>query len=558
MSDYIASLLEIDRPKKHYKLNDSKDIDKLAESFSFKYIQNDKVDRQQGADGKQLIIAPVAKLNQGMGVFATADMPYDDQQPKKLGQYKGKKIDFNKVLDSKKEIDTSYYMDAPEEKNHIKIDGKHNGNWTRFVNHSPNPNIYAEIDENHIWFIQLRDIKAGEQLFIDYGHDYDFSAYDKLYLNTNDNWLSVADYYANPNHAYKVYVPTSAENKIAPVTLGFDKTSTHIYLPQAYLDFLTKKSIKKLDISNWNLPIVGITKGKKLSQKQPYATLLMLSAYTGQSDLLKMMLKTTANSALNINLQQTSTGRTALYFVVTGNGSVADKINMLTLLLDKGANPYLTDFEGKNLFHYCADLNDAEIFEALLTHPKIDLKQAITLVEYPKEECRTQLAKNLDLSGYLLAKKQYALFKILLTQGDAKKIWQNLSGIVPSENVSQLKYVCNLLTIKEKEDLKNYITKHKLLAGPESRQRNTLKILESCTKQKIEKKISASPKKKATPPVKTKKQKVKKQEVKKPKKNPPVLMLFDQIKTRSRNEDGSSKRKVKPSEKIKDAMSLTH
>ena len=550
MSDYIASLLEFERPKNHYKLNDQKEISKLAKLFGFDYIQNDKTDKQQGADGKQLIIAPVSKLNQGMGVFTTVDIPYNTQKPKVLGQYKGTKINIKKIINSKEDIDTSYYMDAPEEENHIKIDGKNSGNWTRFVNHSPNPNIYAEIDGNHIWFIQLREIKAGEQLFIDYGHDYDFSSYDKLYLNTNDNWLSVADYYAHPTHTYKTYAPTSAEDKITPVRLGFDKTTAHIYLPQVYLDFLTQKSIKKLNIPNWNLPIVGITKVKKLSNKQPYATLLMLAAYTGQSDLVKIMLNTKTNSALNINLQQTYTGKTVLYFLITGNCSVADKINMLTLLLDKGADPYLTDFEGKNLFHYCADFNNAEIFEAVLTHPKINLNQATTLIEYPKEECRTQLSKNLDLSGYLLAKKQYALFKILLTHGDAKKIWENLSGIVPSENVSQLRYVCNLLTIQEKENLKTYIIEHKLLAGPESKQKNTLKLLASC-KQKIEKKITPNIKTKEKPLAKIKKQEVKKQKVKIPKKNEPVLMLFNQIKTRSLNNDGSSKRKIKPSEKMK-------
>lgn len=541
MSDYIALLPKIDRPKKYYKLNDKKNISELSKSFKFKYITNDTTDEQKKADGKQLIIAPVAKLNQSMGVFTMVDIPYNAQQPKILGQYKGTKINIKTVINSKEEIDTSYYMDSPESDN-IKIDGKPSGNWTRFVNHSPNPNIYAEIEDNHIWFIQLREIKTGEQLFIDYGHDYDFSGYDKLYLNTNDNWLSVADYYANPAHAYQTYA--SEKDKINPITLGFDKTSAHIYLPQVYLDFLNQKSIKKLNIPNWNLPIVGITKGKKLSKEQPYASLLMLAAYTDQNDLIKIMLNTTGDSALNINLQQTFTGRTALYFVIAGNGSATDKIKMLTLLLDNGADPYLTDFEGKNLFHYCADLNNTKIFEAVLTHPKIDLNRVTTLTEFPKEECRTQLSKNLDFSGYLLAKKQHAFFKTLLTQGDAKKIWQNLLGIVPSENVSQLRYVCHLLTIKEKENLKNYITEHKLLAGYES-QKNILKILESCTKQKIEKKMTT---KKAT---KKPSEKVKKQEIKKPKKNPPVLTIFDQMRTREQNVDGSNKRKIKLSDKAK-------
>ncbi len=587
MSDYIASLPKSDQPKTHYPLKTPTNLNKLAESLGFTYLHNDALDKQEGTNEKQLIVAPVAKLNQGMGVFATVHMPYNPEQPKVFGQYKGLRINI-KDLDLAA-MDTSYYFDDPEDNRskNYRIDAKNHATWARFVNHSENPNLYAQMKHNRVWFKQLREIQAGDQLFINYGYEYDFSEYDKFYLNTNDNWLSVEDYFTNATHAYK-----ALDLKITPIDLGFDKTTTQISLPKFYGDLLANKA--KLDLTNqdWNLPIAGINKGKKLTPKQPYLTLLMLAAFTGKEAMIENILNA-KNAKLNINLQQTFTGRTVLYFVLANNCSTDLKIIMLTLLLNQGADPYLTDFEGKNLFHYCADKNNATIFEAVLTHPKIDLKKATTLIECPREECLAHLPKNVDLSGYLLAKKNLPLFKILLNKADTKKIWENLTGLVPSSNhISQMRFISNLLTIKERETLKNYVVEHQLLSPTHPKNRSIMDVLNSGLKQKLEKKISSPTKKtleiKKAPieskvknpvskplltafnqsesnPPKVQTRSIKKTEsIPKTKTQPigrmkkiqkqsaqPVLPLFNLIATRDKNSDGSNKRKINPTEKMK-------
>lgn len=40
-----------------------------------------------------------------------------------------------------------------------------------FFNHSENPNVKFEIKKNYVVFWAIKDIKAGDQLFIDYGYN---------------------------------------------------------------------------------------------------------------------------------------------------------------------------------------------------------------------------------------------------------------------------------------------------------------------------------------------------------------------------------------------------
>ena len=49
------------------------------------------------------------------------------------------------------------------------IDGKHSGNSSRWINHSCKPNCEAEESNGRIFIKTLCNIKAGEELFFDYG-----------------------------------------------------------------------------------------------------------------------------------------------------------------------------------------------------------------------------------------------------------------------------------------------------------------------------------------------------------------------------------------------------
>jgi len=52
--------------------------------------------------------------------------------------------------------------------NRWSLDGSRGGNGTHYINHSCAPNAFMQILYDHILFIALRDIKAGEEITIDY------------------------------------------------------------------------------------------------------------------------------------------------------------------------------------------------------------------------------------------------------------------------------------------------------------------------------------------------------------------------------------------------------
>ncbi|MCD6050412.1 MAG: hypothetical protein K0Q55_1815 [Verrucomicrobia bacterium] len=51
------------------------------------------------------------------------------------------------------------------------INGNVPWNPARFINHSCDPNCESENDDEHIWILATRDIKAGEELAYNYGFD---------------------------------------------------------------------------------------------------------------------------------------------------------------------------------------------------------------------------------------------------------------------------------------------------------------------------------------------------------------------------------------------------
>jgi SET domain-containing protein len=51
------------------------------------------------------------------------------------------------------------------------LNGNFEWNTARFINHSCAPNCEAELDEDRVWILALRDIAAGEELTYNYGYD---------------------------------------------------------------------------------------------------------------------------------------------------------------------------------------------------------------------------------------------------------------------------------------------------------------------------------------------------------------------------------------------------
>jgi len=99
----------------------------------------------------------------GVGGFAKTDL----SKGARIVEYVGEKIDKHESA-RRCEANNVYIFSLNDVED---IDGNVDWNPARFLNHSCNPNCEAEFDEDHIWVISTRDIRAGEELTFNYGFD---------------------------------------------------------------------------------------------------------------------------------------------------------------------------------------------------------------------------------------------------------------------------------------------------------------------------------------------------------------------------------------------------
>lgn len=102
----------------------------------------------------------------GRGVYAVVDLAEGET----LIEYVGEVITWDEALRRHPHDPTdpnhTFYFHIDEA--HV-IDAKHGGNSARWINHSCAPNCEAEVDEGRVFIRAQRNIKAGEELFYDYG-----------------------------------------------------------------------------------------------------------------------------------------------------------------------------------------------------------------------------------------------------------------------------------------------------------------------------------------------------------------------------------------------------
>ena len=67
-----------------------------------------------------------------------------------------------------KENAATYIFELDDEND---IDGDVDNNPAKYINHSCDPNCEVDISEGHIWIYALKDIKKGEELHYNYGHE---------------------------------------------------------------------------------------------------------------------------------------------------------------------------------------------------------------------------------------------------------------------------------------------------------------------------------------------------------------------------------------------------
>lgn len=97
----------------------------------------------------------------GQGLFAHVDIKKGDF----ILEYTGTKMPTKDA----NELKSRYLFEINDE---WTIEGSARSNTARYINHSCDPNVEAEIRDGHIMIDAVRAIKKGEELTIDYGGEY--------------------------------------------------------------------------------------------------------------------------------------------------------------------------------------------------------------------------------------------------------------------------------------------------------------------------------------------------------------------------------------------------
>lgn len=97
---------------------------------------------------------------QGKGCFATTSF----RKRHKIAEYTGERIT---TAEAKRRAHRSKLRICAIN-TRWSLDGSRGGNGTHYINHSCEPNAFMQILYDHILFIALRDIRAGEEITIDY------------------------------------------------------------------------------------------------------------------------------------------------------------------------------------------------------------------------------------------------------------------------------------------------------------------------------------------------------------------------------------------------------
>ena len=99
----------------------------------------------------------------GTGVFARVDIAEGTH----VIEYVGEKLDKEESL--RRRQDGNFFVFTVTDD--FDIDGAVEWNPARFINHSCAPNCEAQEEDEHIWIIAVRGIRAGEELSFNYGYD---------------------------------------------------------------------------------------------------------------------------------------------------------------------------------------------------------------------------------------------------------------------------------------------------------------------------------------------------------------------------------------------------
>jgi len=107
--------------------------------------------------------------NSGKGAFTEIELP----KGKTINYYKGEKLSLEK-FNKLKNDDYVWELSSPKGPFYIDASNKNKSNWLRYINHKSGKkaNLEPYQYKGKMYYRTTKKIKAGSELFIDYGDEY--------------------------------------------------------------------------------------------------------------------------------------------------------------------------------------------------------------------------------------------------------------------------------------------------------------------------------------------------------------------------------------------------
>lgn len=368
-------------PNLFYNIDNNLARQRLSKDRGFQYTPEDAYDLYNTYT-LPFMVASVDKLPGNCGVYTRQSICLSDQ-PVCIGRYKGESITLKNGARLK---DESYaYCANGHENVQTYIDARKQGNWTRFINHSTNPNVAVDVDQNNNLLCYLvRDVKAGEQLLVNYGENYDFGSHKKIFLNSSDNWQNNQTLIETNNY---FFLNNTGENRTHIRCL---KQNGFISGNQCHVPYVTMAILENnpalLQLFHFDhsltLPLIDI-KNRTAVQSADCEMALPIHiacaiAYKEGAEFLLALQPNCINDSLALS------GLTPTMLLIKSPVTKIDqKMPLLEMLIEKNANLSLQDKSGYSAAHWCVLNNEPKLLDKLLAKRGKKLLREVVEADHP-------------------------------------------------------------------------------------------------------------------------------------------------------------------------------
>lgn len=379
-------------------------------------------------------IAPMEVLHGGLGIIATADFTSSNNG---VVTYTGEVS--KEIVDAKSQYIFEITNSNGEVVNYI--DAKRLGDWTRFINHSINPNVVTDqYKQKAIHFTFVLPIEKSHHITFDYSNTYwEAEDYHPYFLHFSDNSTTRSERFNAHRDQYADIFYQFDENTINDLELTCNPAGSNNCKHEENVQWLVPKLLlavaqknvedleaelnkakarikqdkesKSLNLAACINPIELVAyacRGNEIlaSDEQQHISPFMLASYLGSERCLDVLLKAGAD----VDRCSLRSGLTPFMLLCKGHANDATLESCGKKILKKSQFPFGTDRNQLSTLHYAIKRNSVTLVKKLLDMAVQDENQDLFTVMFNRKR---NLPAHADFD-YCILNGQFEMLTVLL------------------------------------------------------------------------------------------------------------------------------------------------